>query len=263
MRLYSIFNLMNNRLPVLIDLDGVIRIGDEISPDAPEFLGYLEKKHIPFYIISNSTRNTGEDIRLILKNSGIDFNINAMTTVDATVSFIKSKNFRVSVYCYENVKASFEGFINDDNPDAVVIGDLGDGWSYDVLNEIFNKVRNGAEMIAMQKNKYWKPDGVKTCLDAGSFIAALEYASSKQAELIGKPSPHYFGTALKMLNRKHEDGFIMIGDDTETDIAGAQALGGTGILIYTGKTKFPLPAGHQIKPDFEVMNLKEVISKIS
>ena len=253
---------MNNRLPVLIDLDGVIRIGDGISHDAPGFLGFLKENDFPFCIISNSTRNTGDDIRTILKKSGLDFTVNAMTTVDATLNYIKSKNYKVSVYCCENVKASFNELINNDNPDAVVIGDLGDGWSYDILNEIFNKIRNGAKMIAMQKNKFWKPDGIRTCLDAGSFIAALEYASSKQAELIGKPSPHYFGTALNLLNRNPEDGFVMIGDDTETDIAGAQALGGTGILIYTGKTKYPLPAGHHIKPDFEAMDLKEVISRI-
>lgn len=253
------------KIPVLIDLDGVIRIGDEISPEAPAFLTYLKENDYPFYIISNSTRNTGADIRALLKKSGIDFPINTMTTIDAAVNYVKSKNFKVSVYCYENVRSSFEDLINDDKPDAVVIGDLGDRWGYDVLNEIFTKVRGGAQMIAMQKNKYWKPDGVKTCLDAGAFIAALEYASSTKAELIGKPSPIYFGTALNLLGYKTEDKFLMVGDDTETDIAGAQQLGGEGILIYTGKTKYPLPADHHIKPDFEAMNLEEaaeIIGKI-
>ena len=253
---------MKKRLPVLIDLDGVIRIGDEISPGAPDFLGFLKENDYPFCIISNSTRNTGDDIRTLLKDAGLTFDINAMTTVDATADYIKLKNYKVSVYCYEKVRSSFKEYINDDNPDAVVIGDLGDGWSYDILNEIFRKVSGGAQMIAMQKNKYWKPDGVKTCLDAGAFIAALEFASSEKAELIGKPSPNYFGTALNLLGFTVGDGFIMVGDDTETDIAGAQALGGTGILIYTGKTKYPLPAGHHIKPDFESMNFKEVISAL-
>ena len=52
----------------------------------------------------------------------------------------------------------------------------------------------------------------------------------------------------------------MLGDDLETDIEGAQKLGGKGILIYTGKTNYPLPENSDIKPDFEVMNLSEMIN---
>ena len=51
----------------------------------------------------------------------------------------------------------------------------------------------------------------------------------------------------------------MLGDDLETDIKAAQKLGGTAILIYTGKTSFPLCADEKIKPDYEASNLYDVI----
>jgi ribonucleotide monophosphatase NagD (HAD superfamily) len=119
------------------------------------------------------------------------------------------------------------------------------------------KYHNDADFIAMQKNKFWKPDGKTLCLDAGSFITAIEYATGKEALLIGKPSPIYFRTALKEIRSKisHQkkmalekalsfgeglgEAFYMLGDDLETDINAAQALkGGKGILIYTGKQNF-------------------------
>ena len=51
----------------------------------------------------------------------------------------------------------------------------------------------------------------------------------------------------------------MLGDDLETDIIGAQKAGGKGILIYTGKTTYPLDKNSTIKPDYEVKNLTEII----
>ena len=54
----------------------------------------------------------------------------------------------------------------------------------------------------------------------------------------------------------------MIGDDIESDIIGAQKAGGKGLLIYTGKTEFPLADGIKIKPDYEARSLIEVIDII-
>ncbi len=125
------------------------------------------------------------------------------------------------MYSIESIKKIFADLLVDENPEAVIVGDLVDGWSYDILNEIFRDVYSGADLIAMQKNKFWKPDGKTLCLDAGSFIKAIEYATSKEALLIGKPSPIYFKAALKILGEENSD-FLMLGDDLETDIVGAQ-----------------------------------------
>ena len=127
------------------------------------------------------------------------------------------------------------------------------------MNEIFRKVNNGIDFIAMQKNKFWKPDGKTLALDAGSYIAAIEYATGKEAKLIGKPSPLYFHSAIEKLGFKNKSAFIMIGDDIVTDINAAQTIGGTGILVYTGKTKYPLSSNIHVKPDYEAQNLKEVM----
>jgi HAD superfamily hydrolase (TIGR01450 family) len=148
--------------------------------------------------------------------------------------------------------------IDTDNPEAIVIGDIEDRWNYQIVNDIFKKVFAGADLVAMHKNKYWNPAG-ELLIDAGAFITGIEYASDKEAILIGKPSPLYFKTALAKISCKIEDGFYMIGDDIENDIKAAQYIGGTGILIFTGKTKFPLDRNNKIKPDYEVHSLREVI----
>ena len=244
--------------PLLIDFDGVIRLGNIPAPDAKEFFSFIEKKKIPACVISNTTLKTSSEIKDFFNNNNIEFNIPAVTASEAALQYAKENYKRVKVYSIESIKKIFADLLVEENPEAVIVGDLVDGWSYDILNEIFRDVYSGADLIAMQKNKFWKPDGKTLCLDAGSFIKAIEYATSKEALLIGKPSPIYFKAALKMLGDENSE-FLMLGDDLETDIAGSQNIGGKGILIFTGKTKFPLPDNSEIKPTYEAKNLLEVI----
>ena len=107
--------------------------------------------------------------------------------------------------------------IDEKNPEAIVIGNIEDKWNYHIMNDIFKKVFSGADLVAMHKNKYWNPSG-ELLIDAGAFITGIEFATSKQAILIGKPSPHYFKTALERIGANIEDGFYMIGDDIENDV---------------------------------------------
>jgi HAD superfamily hydrolase (TIGR01458 family) len=250
---------MNTKVPVLIDFDGVIKLGNKIADDAEVFFTFLRQNSIPFFLISNSTLRTSEDMIDFLKSRGLNADIPSMTAVDATLSYVKEHYKRVSVYCRPNIKSLFSEFDTDSNPEAVVLGDIADKWTYKTMNEIFRKVYNGADIIAMHKNRYWEPDGKTLTMDAGAFITAIEYAASKESILIGKPSPIYFNTALKDLGFDPGSIFIMIGDDLESDITAAQDIGGKGILIYTGKTKFPLPDNLKYRPEFEAKSLTEVI----
>jgi len=250
-----------NKLPILIDFDGVIRLGNNPSPDAGEFLNFILEHNIPSYIISNSTLKTGKGITKFLVDNELPSEFPAMTATDATLHYVDEHYKKVSVYCVDEIKQLFSNYLDDENPEAIIIGDNGEQWDFQMMNEIFNKVYNGVELVAMHKNKFWSPEG-KLSLDAGAFINALEYASGKTATLIGKPSPIYFQSALSLLGFPEGSDFIMIGDDIERDIVGAQQAGGKGILIYTGKTKYPLNDDEKIKPDFEAQNLMDVIEII-
>ncbi len=246
--------------PLLIDLDGVLRIGKSPAPGLNEFIEFLQNENRKVCILSNSTLSTSADIVNFFKRNNIEINFPVITAVDATAAYVKNKYKSAAVYCSENVIHAFEGIISFDSPEAVVIGDIGGKWNYEIMNEIFNFVFAGADLIAMHKNKFWKDPGKGMLLDAGAFIAGIEYASGKEALLIGKPSPFYFEAALNKLGFSLGDKFVMLGDDLETDIKGAQEINGISVLIYTGKTKYPLPNGNKIKPDFEAMNLHDVIN---
>lgn len=251
---------MNKMKPILIDFDGVIKIGKDIAPDAKDFFEFIDKNKIPACILSNSTLRTSELMKEFLRDKGLELKISAFTAFDVTLEFIRKHYSKVKVYCRDYLIHHFEGLLENQNPEAVVIGDIGNRWSYDTMNEIFNYVMNGAEIIAMHKNKFWQPEG-KLILDAGAFITAIEFATGKQSTVIGKPSPLYFKTAVEKLGFNFQQGFIMIGDDLENDVIAAQKIGGKGILILTGKT-----SSEDIKdekPDFIVNSLSDAISVLS
>ena len=245
--------------PLLIDLDGVLKLGNSPAPDVKELLSFIHENKIPACILSNSTLRTGDLVREFFSSQNIELTIPAITAFDATLSFVKNNYKKVQVYCRDYLIHHFEGLIDEENPEAIVIGDIEDRWNYQIVNDIFKKVFSGAELVAMHKNKYWNPQG-EILIDAGAFIHGIEFAAGKEAILIGKPSPLYFKAALEKINCNIENGFYMIGDDIENDIKAAQDIGGKGILINTGKTKLPLDKNINKKPDFEVHSLKELIS---
>jgi HAD superfamily hydrolase (TIGR01458 family) len=250
------------KIPLLIDFDGVLKIGNSPAPDAEEFFNFINENKIPACILSNSTLRTGDLIKEFFTSHGISISIPALTAFDATLSFVKKNYKRIQVYCRDYLIHHFDGMIDEENPEAVVIGDIEDKWSYQIMNDIFKKVFNGADLIAMHRNKYWNPSG-ELLIDAGAFITGIEYAASKEAIVIGKPSSHYFKAAFEKIGATPEDEFFMIGDDIENDVKAAQDLGGKGILIFTGKTKFPLDSNLRFKPDYEVHSLSEVIDLLS
>ena len=176
-----------NPKPLLIDFDGVIKIKNSPAPDAQKFFEFIDKNKIPACILSNSTLRTGELINDFFSDHGIKLLIPALTAFDITVSYVKKNYKKVQVYCRDYLKHHFEGMIDEKNPEAIVIGDIEDRWNYQIMNDIFNKVLNGADLLAMHKNKYWNPSG-KLEIDAGAFIAGIEFAVSKEATLLGKPS---------------------------------------------------------------------------
>jgi HAD superfamily hydrolase (TIGR01458 family) len=116
---------------------------------------------------------------------------------------------------------------------AVLVGDLGDQWSYEKLNVALRFLHAGATLVACQKNRVWNTGG-QLSLDAGPFVAALEYAAATEAVLVGKPSPLFFRSVLEDLQLTPRDA-VMVGDDAEIDAGGAIAEGLAGWLVKTGK----------------------------
>lgn len=153
---------------------------------------------------------------------------------------------------FENAEIS----IAEEDVDFVVVGDAGRDFTFERLNKALRLILDGAEILALEMDRYWR-ESEGLVLSTGPFVAALEYATGKKAEVMGKPSRQFFELALKDLGKRPKDA-AMIGDDILTDVLGAQAMGMKGILVKTGKYRADLLAGSGITPDLVLESLAEL-----
>jgi HAD superfamily hydrolase (TIGR01458 family) len=141
-------------------------------------------------------------------------------------------------------------------PEIIVVGDIGERWNYELLNELFQHLFRGAELLALHRGKYWQVEtGLK--MDIGAFIAGLEYVTGKQATVVGKPSKTFYDLVLADLSVKPEQA-IMVGDDLDNDVGGAQNAGIRGILVKTGKYRDQEVSNSSVKPDLIIDSIADL-----
>lgn len=245
----------------LIDLDGVLYTGDTPVPGAVETIAFLTEHGYPFRCLSNSTRKCRATIAARLEKMGFVIPESAIFTPPlAAVRYMNDAGKdRAYLLVTGDVDRDFAGACTDDgsvHTDYVVVGDAGDTVTYAHLNHAFRCLMEGAELLALERDRYWMDkDGLS--LSAGPVVAALEMAAGTTATVVGKPSPKFFGLALKDLGLP-KDEVVMIGDDITTDIGGAQGAGIRGALVRTGKFRPEVLEHSPVKPEWLLASVRDL-----
>jgi len=233
----------------LIDLDGVLYVGNRAIDGASEAISFLKEKKFPFRCISNTTRKCRHSITGHLTSLGFDIPERQIFTPALAAVAHMMKTGRTAYYLLAtgDIERDFSGLKKSDTePDWVIIGDAGDKITYSSMNTAFRYLMDGAELLALENDRYWMAaDGLS--LSAGPIVKALEYASGKTATVMGKPSRDFFSLALEDMHLDPGE-VAMIGDDIITDIGGAYQSGMKGILVRTGKYRRDAVDAALIKP---------------
>ncbi len=243
---------------VLLDIDGVLYVGDEPIEGAVEAFSQLRELSAGVRLMTNTTSRSRRVVCEQLVAMGFDVSLEEVLTPAA----MAERHCREREYSAVTLLVS-DGLLEDlgalgrttlgAETDAIVLGDLGDGFTPEVLNRIFRAIMDGAELVALQHNRYWRrADGL--ALDVGAYAAALEYASGRDTVTVGKPARAFFLAALAEMGLQRG---VMVGDDLEADVGGAMAAGLPGVLVRTGKYREDaLKAG--ITPTAIVDSIKDV-----
>jgi HAD superfamily hydrolase (TIGR01458 family) len=244
---------------ILFDLDGVLYVGSQVIDGAIEAVAEIKQRGYLCRFITNTSTLSAASLHK--KLTGLGFDIAEHEIVSATrAALIYLQQFHDPV-CHlvlaDDVKQDFRHLRQSDSrADFVIVGDIGEAWSYARLNHIFNLLIGGAELIAIHKNRFWQTErGLQ--LDIGAFVSGLEYASRKQATIIGKPSPDFFKAALSELGQPPDQAAI-VGDDIDSDIGGGQTAGLTGILVKTGKYRQDYADNSPVVPGLTIPSVAEL-----
>ena len=243
----------------LIDLDGVFYIEDQPISGGAESVNWLRRQGFPIRFLTNTTMYSRDTLVAKLARFGIQAESGEMfSTAVVAAKWLAAKGVsRVQLLLPEDPQKDFAGFeITDNQPEVVVVGDLGVRFNFDILNSAFLAVKAGAQLIALQKGRYWQTQS-GLAMDAGAFVVALEYATETEAELIGKPNRAYFDMALADIGLDPSR-VAMIGDSIDADIIGAQAVGMPTILVRTGQYVFDAQNPWPAQPDWTINSIADL-----
>ena len=246
-----------SREALLIDIDGVLYVGDHPVPGAREAIARLDDAGYRYRFLSNTTRKCRKTIAARLNKMGFAIDQDRLfTPAIAAVRYLHERGVRsCHLLTTGDVNRDFEeaGIQHEDDAACLVIGDAGDEFTYGRMNRVFRLTLWNAGFVALERDRYWMgADGLM--LGAGPFVAALEYATGKEAILVGKPSPSFFMLALQDMDARPEES-VMVGDDIATDIKGAKTFGLRAVLVKTGKYRPETLAAADVRPDFVIRSI--------
>lgn len=228
---------------VLVDLDGVLYVGDTALPGAIDAVRRLRAGGIALRFVTNASTKPVSAVEEKLDGLGVETGPGeVISAVRAGVLTLRRLNARAPYLIVdEGVAGEFSSFSPvglfpanpTRQPDFIVVGDIGKRWSYKLMNTLFGLLNGGAKLLALHKGRAWQTDEGLS-IDIGAFVAGLEYASGIEAIVTGKPAEGFFHAALDDMGIG-AGAAIMVGDDIDSDVGGAQAAGIRGVLVKTGK----------------------------
>ncbi len=247
----------------LIDVDGVLHVGQRPVPGAGDLLAELTARKIPYRLLTNTT--TASRATLASRMRALGFLVSEdllMTAPIATAAYLRRQFPGVACYllakgdAVDDFHAAGVPIVGPDGaPDAgvVVIGGAEDELTYARLNHAYRLLLNGAKLVAMHRNTAWRTaEGMS--LDSGPFVTALATAAGVRVTVVGKPAAAFFRQAIRDIALPAAE-LAMIGDDAGNDLAPARRLGMAGVLVRTGK---PVGAAEEAQADVVIDSVADL-----
>ncbi len=248
---------------VILDLDGTLYVDHQVVTGASHTIKTLRDRGYQLRFMTNTTTKSHTQLLQQLHHFGFDVAHNELVSApQAALQYLQQQMHRHPIKIWsvvsDNISPDFAAFQQDDEqPDYVVLGDIGEAWNLSLINRIFNAVQNGAQLIALHQNKFWQTHN-QLHVDIGFFVAGLQFVTGRKALVMGKPSLACFEQVLASADCIAADA-LLVGDDIDSDVGGAQMLGIQTALVQTGKYRAQYAAQSTIQPDLVLSDVTELL----
>lgn len=239
---------------LILDLDGCVWIGDEAVPGAPEAVCALREAGKRVAFATNDPRHAGEEFVAKLWGIGIRASLGDVVTVGGAVQHLLADTRRGRT-AFVIGTDSMRGHVADaglrvlngtdlaSRAEVVVVAGT-EELVYEDLKEASLALRRGADFLATGRDPtYPQRDGLWP--GTGAIVAAVEYATGRSAQIVGKPEPQLFLTALDRLG---EGRTLVVGDRLDADVAAASRAQLDAVLVLSGGASSERLAGGDPKP---------------
>jgi glycerol 3-phosphatase-2 len=236
----SLSPLLQQYDQVILDLDGCVWVGDEAVPGSPEAIAALRGAGKQVAFATNNSWHAGEDQVARLWGHGIQASLSDVVTVGGAMQHLlhETRSGRTAfVIGGASLKANvadagltvLNGNDRAEHADVVVMGGT-DDVTYDDLRVATLAARRSGDLLATARDPTLPMPGGHWP-GTGALLAAVETASGITGQIVGKPEPQLFYTALDRLG---EGRTLAVGDRLDTDIAAATAAGVDAALVLSG-----------------------------
>jgi HAD superfamily hydrolase (TIGR01450 family) len=231
---------------VILDLDGTVYIGSQLTPGAREGIETLRKLGFKIMFLTNNSMVSRRMIVNKLGEMGITVNAGeVLNSGAASAIYLKRRMNKANVFVVGEVGLVEELFIQGHEivsdyrqAEVVVVG--GDRYlTYNKLLDAHRAITGGALFIATNRDHaLMAEDGPVP--GAGAVVSYLETSTGVRPIVIGKPERYIAELALELLNVIPEE-TVMVGDNVATDLELAKKVGMRGILVRTGLGRDKIP----------------------
>jgi HAD superfamily hydrolase (TIGR01458 family) len=247
---------------ILLDVDGVLQVSGEPIRGAPQAVEQLRENGHRLRFVTNNTTQSRRSLAGELRKLGFELDDEELQTT-ALAAARELAGRRVLALTMAAVLEDLDAVeLVGEDAEAVLLGGAAETeetnrvFSYMNLARAFAELEAGADLYCLHRNRWWQTSR-GPLLDSGCFVAGLEYAAELEATVVGKPSTAYFAAALEALDAEPERTW-MVGDDIDTDVAGAQRFGLRTALVRTGKFRPEQLERTTITPDVVLSSVADL-----
>ena len=225
---------------VILDLDGCVWVGEEPVPGSPGAIATLREAGKRVAFATNNSWHPGEDHVARLWRMGVQASLADVVTVGGALQHLLAET-RSGRSAFVVGTGALRDHVNHaglkvmngtdmaSRVEVVVVGGT-DQLSYDDLRTAALAAHRGADLLATGRDPTLPtPEGPWP--GTGAILAAVETASGATAQIVGKPQPQLFHTALERLGAGRT---LVIGDRLDSDVAAATAAGLDAALVTSG-----------------------------
>lgn len=227
---------------VILDLDGCVWVGDEAVPGSPEAVAALRAAGKRVAFATNNSWHPGEDHVARLWRLGIQASLADVVTVGGALQHLLAETrqgrtaFAIGAPALLRHVADaglhvLNGTDLASRADVAIVGGT-DQVDYADLRTATLAARRGGDLLATARDPTLPMPG-GAWPGTGALLAAVETASGVTAEIVGKPQPQLFLTAI---DRIGEGRTLAVGDRLDSDVAAAAAAGIDAALVLSGGT---------------------------
>lgn len=250
---------------VLLDMDGVLYVGNQALPGVQDLLDYLDQTGRRWLCVTNNSSRTSETFAE--KLAAMNVNVapeHILGSAQATANWLAqqapagTKILMMGEQSLRNALAS-KGFdlISDPMQAEIVVASIFFGLNYEILTDLTLAIRNGARFVATNPDTSL-PTERGQVPGTGSLVALLTAASGIQPEFVGKPYPGMYEQAIARVESDPAH-TLMVGDRYETDIVGAVELGMPTVGVLTGVSTREQFANADAPPAYILDGLPELL----